>query len=150
MYYEKDANLDLIKDKTVAVIGYGSQGHAHSLNLKESGIKVIVGLRREISSWKVAEAAGLTVTTVDKATEAGDMIMILTPDHSQADIYREEVAPGLKAGNVLMFAHGFSIHFNQIVPPADVDVVMVAPKGPGHLVRRQYQEGRGGQALIAV
>jgi len=150
MYYEKDANLDLIKDKTVAVIGYGSQGHAHSLNLHESGIKVIVGLRKESSSWKEAEAAGLTVTSVDKAAEAGDMIMILTPDHSQAKTYRKKIAPGLKAGNVLMFAHGFNIHFNQIVPPADVDVVMVAPKGPGHLVRRQYQEGRGVPALIAI
>ena len=150
MYYDKDANLDLIKDKTVAVIGYGSQGHAHSLNLHESGIKVIVGLRKESSSWKEAEAAGLTVMTVDKAAEAGDMIMILTPDHSQAKTYRKKIAAGLKAGNVLMFAHGFNIHFNQIVPPADVDVVMVAPKGPGHLVRRQYQEGRGVPALIAI
>ncbi len=150
MYYDKDANLDLIKDKTVAVIGYGSQGHAHSLNLHESGIKVVVGLRKESASWKEAEAAGLNVTTVDKAAAAGDMIMILTPDHSQAKTYRKQIASGLKAGNVLMFAHGFNIHFNQIVPPADVDVVMVAPKGPGHLVRRQYQEGRGVPALIAI
>jgi ketol-acid reductoisomerase len=150
MYYDKDANLDLIKDKTVAVIGYGSQGHAHSLNLHESGIKVIVGLRKESSSWKEAEAAGLTVMKVSKAAEAADMIMILTPDHSQAKTYRKKIKDGLKPGNVLMFAHGFNIHFNQIVPPADVDVVMVAPKGPGHLVRRQYQEGRGVPALVAI
>ena len=150
MYYDKDANLDLIKNKTVAVIGYGSQGHAHSLNLHESGVKVIVGLRETSASWKEAETAGLTVMPVDKAAEAADMIMILTPDHSQAKTYRKKIATGLKAGNVLMFAHGFNIHFNQIVPPADVDVVMVAPKGPGHLVRRQYQEGRGVPALIAI
>ena len=150
MYYDKDANLDLIKDKTVAVIGYGSQGHAHSLNLHESGVKVIVGLRKESSSWKEAEKAGLAVMPVTDAAKIADMVMILTPDHSQAETYRYDIAPGLKAGNVLMFAHGFNIHFNQIVPPADVDVVMVAPKGPGHLVRRQYQEGRGVPALIAV
>ncbi|MHB9111275.1 MAG: ketol-acid reductoisomerase [Thermoleophilia bacterium] len=150
MYYDKDANLDLIKDKTVAVIGYGSQGHAHSLNLHESGIKVIVGLRKESSSWKEAEDAGLTVMKVSDAAEAADMIMILTPDHSQAKTYRKKIEDGLKPGNVLMFAHGFNIHFNQIVPPADVDVVMVAPKGPGHLVRRQYQEGRGVPALVAI
>jgi len=150
MYYDKDANLDLIKDKTVAVIGYGSQGHAHSLNLHESGVKVIVGLRPDSSSWKVAEEAGLTVMPVAEAAAAADMVMILTPDHSQAETYSQDIEPGLKAGNVLMFAHGFNIHFNQIVPSADVDVVMVAPKGPGHLVRRQYQEGRGVPALIAV
>ncbi|MHB9054206.1 MAG: ketol-acid reductoisomerase [Thermoleophilia bacterium] len=150
MYYEKDANLDLIKDKTVAVIGYGSQGHAHSLNLKESGVNVVVGLRSSSASVKEAEAAGLKVVSVAEAAAAGDMIMILTPDHSQAETYRDGIAAGLKAGNVLMFAHGFNIHFNQIVPPADVDVVMVAPKGPGHLVRRQYQEGRGVPALIAI
>ncbi len=150
MYYEKDANLDLIKDKTVAVIGYGSQGHAHSLNLHESGVKVIVGLRSTSSSVKEAEAAGLTVMPVAEAAAAADMIMILTPDHSQSETYRDEIAAGLKPGNVLMFAHGFNIHFNQIVPPADVDVVMVAPKGPGHLVRRQYQERRGVPALIAI
>ncbi|MHB1390678.1 MAG: ketol-acid reductoisomerase [Thermoleophilia bacterium] len=150
MYYEKDANLDLIKDKTVAVIGYGSQGHAHSLNLHESGINVVVGLRQESASWKEAEKAGLKVMKVDEAAAAGDMIMILTPDHSQAKTYRKKIVDGLKPGNVLMFAHGFNIHFNQILPPADVDVVMVAPKGPGHLVRRQYQEGRGVPALIAI
>jgi len=150
MYYDKDANLDLLKDKTVAVIGYGSQGHAHSLNLHESGISVIVGLRETSSSWTQAVKAGLAVMPVPDAAIAADMIMILTPDHSQAETYSFDIAPGLEPGNVLMFAHGFNIHFNQIVPPADVDVVMVAPKGPGHLVRRQYQEGRGVPALIAV
>ncbi|MBE0428906.1 MAG: ketol-acid reductoisomerase [Thermoleophilia bacterium] len=150
MYYEKDANLDLIKDKTVAIIGYGSQGHAHALNLKDSGIDVIVGLRHASFSWPQAEEAGLKVKPVVEAAQIADMIMILTPDHSQAETYQKEVALGLKAGDVLMFAHGFNIHFNQIVPPADVDVVMVAPKGPGHLVRRQYTEGRGVPALIAI
>ncbi len=150
MYYDKDANLDLIKDKTVAVIGYGSQGHAHSLNLKESGVNVVVGLREDSASWQTAEKAGLKVMPVAEAAKAGDLVMILTPDHSQAETYREEIAPGLAGGNVLMFAHGFNIHFNQIVPPADVDVIMVAPKGPGHLVRRQYTEGRGVPALIAI
>ena len=150
MYYDKDANLDLIKDKTVAVVGYGSQGHAHSLNLKESGVNVVVGLREDSSSWQTAEKAGLKVMPVADAAQEGDLVMILTPDHSQAETYREEIAPGLTGGNVLMFAHGFNIHFNQIVPPADVDVIMVAPKGPGHLVRRQYTEGRGVPALIAI
>ncbi len=150
MYYEKDANLDLIKDKTVAVIGYGSQGHAHSLNLKESGVNVVVGLRSSSASVSAAQTAGLRVISVAQTLASGDMSMILTPDHSQAETYRDGIAAGLKAGNVLMFAHGFNIHFNQIVPPADVDVVMVAPKGPGHLVRRQYQEGRGVPALIAI
>jgi len=150
MYYDKDANLDVIKDKTVAVIGYGSQGHAHSLNLHDSGINVVVGLRRTSSSWRRAEAAGLKVLPVSQAAEEADLVMVLTPDHSQAETYKQEIAPGLKAGNVLMFAHGFNIHFNQIVPPADVDVIMVAPKGPGHLVRRQYTEGRGVPALLAV
>ncbi len=150
MYYDKDANLDVIKDKTVAVIGYGSQGHAHALNLKDSGINVIVGLRQSSSSWKKADAAGLTVMPVDKAAAGAGIVMILTPDHSQARTYRDEIASGLAAGDMLMFAHGFNIHFNQIVPPPDVDVVMVAPKGPGHLVRRQFTEGRGVPALIAV
>lgn len=150
MYYDKDANLDLIKGKTVAVIGYGSQGHAHSLNLHDSGINVIVGLREGSSSWKAAEEAGLTVKTVAEAAKDADIIMILTPDHSQADTYNEDIAPNLEAGNVLMFAHGFNIHFNQIVPPEDVDVIMVAPKGPGHLVRRQYQEGKGVPGLLAI
>ncbi|GBE57637.1 ketol-acid reductoisomerase [bacterium BMS3Abin01] len=150
MYYDKDADLDLIKDKTVAVIGYGSQGHAHSLNLQDSGVKVIVGLRDSSSSRQRAEAAGLDVRPVADAARAADIIMILTPDHSQARTYNDEIAPGLEAGNVLMFAHGFNIHFNQILPPDDIDVVMVAPKGPGHLVRRQYREGRGVPCLLAI
>ncbi|RJQ44005.1 MAG: ketol-acid reductoisomerase [Gaiellales bacterium] len=150
MYYDKDASLDPIKDRTVAVIGYGSQGHAHSLNLHESGIDVIVGLREDSSSRKDAEAAGLKVMSVAEAAKAADIIMILTPDHSQAQTYNDEIAPGLEAGNVLMFAHGFNIHFNQIVPPEDVDVIMVAPKGPGHLVRRQYQQGMGVPGLLAI
>jgi ketol-acid reductoisomerase len=150
MYYDKDASLDPLKDKTVAVIGYGSQGHAHSLNLKESGINVVVGLREDSSSRKEAEAAGLKVTSVADAAKQADIIMILTPDHSQADTYNDEIAPGLEAGNVLMFAHGFNIHFDQIVPPEDVDVIMVAPKGPGHLVRRQYQAGMGVPGLLAI
>jgi ketol-acid reductoisomerase len=150
MYYDKDASLGPIKDKTVAVIGYGSQGHAHSLNLKESGINVVVGLREDSSSRKEAEAAGLKVMSVANAAKQADIIMILTPDHSQADTYNDEIAPGLEAGNVLMFAHGFNIHFDQIVPPEDVDVIMVAPKGPGHLVRRQYQAGMGVPGLLAI
>ncbi len=150
MYYEDDANLDLIKDKKVAIIGYGSQGHAHALNLHDSGVEVVVGLRDGSSSRGRAQAAGLEVKPVAEAAAAADMVMILTPDHSQAETYRDEIAPGLSAGDVLMFAHGFNIHFNQIVPPADVDVVMVAPKGPGHLVRRQYREGRGVPALVAI
>lgn len=150
MYYDKDASLDPIKDKTVAVIGYGSQGHAHSLNLHDSGIDVVVGLREDSSSRKEAEAAGLKVLGVAAAAAAADIIMILTPDHSQAETYHEEIAPGLAAGNVLMFAHGFNIHFNQIVPPADIDVIMVAPKGPGHLVRRQYEQGMGVPGLLAI
>ncbi len=150
MYYEDDANLDFIKDKTVAVIGYGSQGHAHSLNLQDSGIDVVVGLRPQSASVAQAEAAGLKVLPVSEAATAADIIMILTPDHSQGQTYKDEIAPGLEAGNVLMFAHGFNIHFNQIVPPEDIDVIMVAPKGPGHLVRRQYTEGRGVPCLLAV
>jgi ketol-acid reductoisomerase len=150
MYYDKDANLDAIKGKKIAVIGYGSQGHAHSLNLKDSGLDVVVGLREDSSSRKAAEATGLEVMSVADAAREADIIMILTPDHSQADTYNEEIAPGLEAGNVLMFAHGFNIHFNQIVPPEDVDVIMVAPKGPGHLVRRQYEAGMGVPGLLAV
>ncbi|MHB0915650.1 MAG: ketol-acid reductoisomerase [Thermoleophilia bacterium] len=150
MYYDKDASLDPIKDKTVAVIGYGSQGHAHSLNLHDSGINVVVGLREDSSSRKDAEAAGLKVLSVADAARAADIIMILTPDHSQGDTYNDDIAPGLEAGNVLMFAHGFNIHFNQIIPPQDVDVIMVAPKGPGHLVRRQYKQGMGVPGLLAI
>lgn len=150
MYYEKDTDLNLLKGKKVAVIGYGSQGHAHSLNLHESGIDVTVGLYNGSKSWAKAEAAGLKVATVSEATKAADIIMILLPDEKQAKIYNEEIAPNLEEGNALVFAHGFNIHFGQIIPPVFVDVFMVAPKGPGHLVRRTYTEGAGVPCLIAV
>jgi ketol-acid reductoisomerase len=150
MYYDKDCNLNLLKDKTVAIIGYGSQGHAHALNLKDSGINVVVGLRSDSASKKSAEESGLKVLSVDEAAKAGDLIMILVPDEKAADLYNSQIAPNLKAGDVLMFAHGFNIHYNQIVAPKDCDVIMVAPKGPGHTVRSQYQEGRGVPSLIAI
>ncbi len=150
MYYDADCNLSLLDGKTVAIMGYGSQGHAHALNLKESGVKVVVGLRPESSSCARAREAGLTVMSVAEAARAGDFIMMLVPDEKQADIYAEEIAPYLAEGNVLMFAHGFNIHFKQIVPPKGVDVIMVAPKGPGHTVRSQYQEGKGVPSLIAI
>lgn len=150
MYYDKDCNLNLLKDKTVAIIGYGSQGHAHALNLKDSGINVVVGLRSDSASKKSAEESGLKVLSVDEAAKAGDLIMILVPDEKAADLYNSQIAPNLKAGDVLMFAHGFNIHYNQIVAPKDCDVIMVAPKGPGHTVRSQYQEGKGVPSLIAI
>lgn len=150
MYYDSDANLDLIASKTVAIIGYGSQGHAHALNLKESGVNVIVGLYEGSKSKAKAESAGLKVHTVAEACSLADWIMILLPDEVQKTIYENEIAPYLTKGKVLSFAHGFNIHFGQIVPPADVDVVMVAPKGPGHLVRRTYEQGQGVPALFAV
>lgn len=150
MYYEKDANLELLKGKKVAVIGYGSQGHAHSLNLKESGVDVVVGLYEGSPSKAKAEAEGLTVLSVADAAKAADLVMILLPDEKQKQVYEDEIKPHLQKGNALVFAHGFNIHFTQIVPPSDVDIFMVAPKGPGHLVRRVYQEGFGVPALIAV
>lgn len=150
MYYEQDCNLGLLKGKTVAVIGYGSQGHAHALNLHESGVDVVVGLYEGSKSWKVAEEAGLKVATAAEATKQADIIMILVNDEKQPGIYAESIAPNLKAGKSLAFAHGFNIHYGQIVPPADVNVFMVAPKGPGHTVRSQYQEGRGVPCLVAV
>ena len=150
MYYEKDCNLDLLKGKTVAVIGYGSQGHAHALNLHESGVDVIVGLYEGSKSWKVAEEAGLKVETAFEASKKADIIMILVNDEKQPKFYSESIAPNLKAGKSLAFAHGFNIHYGQIVPPEDVNVFMVAPKGPGHTVRSQYQEGRGVPCLVAV
>lgn len=149
-YYDSDCNLELLKGRTVAVMGYGSQGHAHSLNLHESGVNVIVGLRKDSKSWAVAEEAGLKVMTVPEAAKAADVIMMLVPDELAADIYANQVAPYLEEGNMLMFAHGFNIHFNQVVPPKNVDVTMVAPKGPGHTVRSQYLEGKGVPSLIAV
>ncbi len=150
MYYDADANLDLLNGKTVAIIGYGSQGHAHALNLKESGVKVIVGLYPGSKSTPKAEAAGLTVKTVAEASKEADFIMILLPDEVQRAVYTHDIKPNLTAGKVLAFAHGFNIHFGQVLPPADVDVVMIAPKGPGHMVRRTYQEGQGVPALFAV
>ncbi len=150
MYYDNDANLDLISNKTVAIIGYGSQGHAHALNLKESGAKVIIGLYEGSKSKAMAEAEGLTVKSVADACAAADWIMILLPDEVQRSVYEQEILPNLSAGKVLSFAHGFNIHFGQIVPPQDVDVVMIAPKGPGHLVRRTYQQNQGVPALFAV
>jgi ketol-acid reductoisomerase len=150
MYYESDCNLGLLKGKTVAIIGYGSQGHAHALNLHDSGINVIVGLYKGSKSWKIAEDAGLTVMTAADAAKAADIIMILVNDEKQAALYKESIAPNLKAGNVLAFAHGFNIHFGSIVPPADIDVIMIAPKGPGHTVRSEYQRGAGVPNLIAV
>ena len=150
MYYDHDANWDLIKNKKVAVVGYGSQGHAHSLNLKESGVDVVVGLYEGSPSWAKAEAAGLAVSTVAQAVQSADVVMILLPDEKQAAVYNQEVAPYLRPGMALAFAHGFNIHFGQITPPADVDVFMAAPKGPGHLVRRVYAEGKGVPCLIAV
>lgn len=150
VYYEVDANLDLIKDKKIAVIGYGSQGHAHALNLKDSGCDVMIGLYEGSKSWAKAEADGLQVATVAEATKAADMIMILLPDELHANVYNNEIKPNLSAGKTLMVAHGFSIHFNQIVAPQDVDVIMVAPKGPGHRVRIVYEQGFGVPALIAV
>ena len=150
MYYDSDCNLGLLQDKTVAIIGYGSQGHAHALNLKESGVNVIVGLYEGSKSWAAAEQAGFTVKTAFDAANAASIIMLLTNDELQAAIYRDSIAPNMTAGKSLVFAHGFNINFAQIVPPADIDVWMVAPKGPGHTVRSQYTEGRGVPALIAV
>ncbi|MEX2435773.1 MAG: ketol-acid reductoisomerase [Balneolaceae bacterium] len=149
-YYNGDANLEHLSGKTVAVIGYGSQGHAHALNLKESGVDVVVGLRKSSSSWSEAEEAGFSVYETADAAAKGDIIMVLIPDQHQGDVYKESIAPHLKEGNALMFAHGFNIHFDQIVPPENVDVFMVAPKGPGHLVRRVYTEGSGVPCLFAV
>lgn len=150
MFYEKDTNLDLLKGKRVAVIGYGSQGHAHALNLHESGVDVVVGLYEGSKSWDRVKEAGLDVATVSEAVKGADVVMMLVPDEKQAKLYREEVAPYLEEGNALVFAHGFNIHYGQIVPPSNVDVFMVAPKGPGHMVRRTYTEGSGVPCLIAV
>jgi ketol-acid reductoisomerase len=150
MYYDADANLDLLSGKTVAIVGYGSQGHAHALNLKDSGVSVVVGLYPGSKSATKAQEAGLTVHSVADAAKAADLIMILLPDEVQRIVYKEEIEPNLKAGKTLAFAHGFNIHFGQVVPPGDVDVIMVAPKGPGHLVRRTYQEGQGVPCLFAV
>jgi ketol-acid reductoisomerase len=150
MFYDDDANLELLGEKTVAVIGYGSQGHAHSLNLKESGVSVVVGLREGSARRAEAKAAGLKVMSVAEAAKAGDIIMILINDEIQGQVFEADIKPNLEEGNALAFAHGFNIHFGQVVPPANVDVFMVAPKGPGHLVRRVYEEGGGVPGLLAV
>ena len=149
-YYDQDVNWEIMHGKTVAVIGYGSQGHAHALNLKESGVNVVVGLYEGSKSKPVAEKAGLKVLSVADAVKVADITMILIPDEKQADVYKNEIAPNLKDGAALAFAHGFNIHFKQIVPPANVDVFMVAPKGPGHLVRRTFVEGGGVPDVFAV
>lgn len=150
IYYQQDCNLSLLEGKTVAVIGYGSQGHAHALNAKESGVNVIIGLYEGSKSWAKAEAAGFEVYTAAEAAKKADIIMILINDEKQAKLYKESIEPNLEPGNALMFAHGFSIHFGQIIPPKDIDVMMIAPKGPGHTVRSQYLEGQGVPCLIAV
>jgi ketol-acid reductoisomerase len=150
IYYDKDADLALIQHKQVAIIGYGSQGHAHANNLRDSGVEVAVGLRRGSGSWAKAEQAGLPVKPIAEAVAAADVIMILAPDETQGDLYRDEIEPNIKEGAILAFAHGFNIHFGQIQPRADLDVIMIAPKGPGHLVRSTYQQGGGVPSLIAV
>ena len=150
IFYDADADLSVLEDKTVAILGYGSQGHAHALNLKDSGVEVVVGLRPDSSSRADAEAEGLIVLDVAEAASRGDIVMILLPDEKQAQVWREEISDGIADGDLLMFAHGFSIHFGQIEPPPGVDVGMVAPKGPGHLVRRQFVEGRGVPCLMAL
>ncbi len=150
IYYDKDCDLSVLKGKKVAIIGYGSQGHAHANNLKESGIDVVVGLKADSTSVKKAANAGLTVLSTQEAAKAGDVVMILLPDEIQGDVYREEIGPYLKQGAYLAFSHGFNIHFGQIVPRPDVNVIMIAPKGPGHLVRHEYQKGGGVPSLIAV
>ena len=150
MYYDKDADLSLLNGRKIAVIGYGSQGHAHALNLKDSGCDVMIGLYPGSKSWAQAEAAGLRVATVEQAAREADIIMMLAPDQVQKAIYQQGVEPGLSEGKMLMFAHGFNIHFQQIQPPPFVDVAMIAPKGPGHLVRRVYTEGGGVPCLVAV
>ena len=150
IYYQEDCNLSLLEGKKVAIIGYGSQGHAHALNLKESGVDVIVGLYEGSKSWAKAEAQGLKVYTAAEAAKQADIIMILINDEKQAAMYKKDVEPNLEEGNMLMFAHGFAIHFGQIKPPANVDVTMIAPKGPGHTVRSEYQAGKGVPCLVAV
>jgi ketol-acid reductoisomerase len=150
MFYDSDADLSLIKAKTVAIIGFGSQGHAHAQNLRDSGVTVVVSELKGTPNGDRAEKAGFEVLTAAEATKRADVVMMLVPDQTQAVVYKNDVGPNLKAGATLMFAHGFNIHFGQIVPPKTVDVSMVAPKGPGHLVRRQYEEGKGVPVLIAV
>lgn len=150
MFHEADCDIAYLKDKTVGIVGFGSQGHAHALNLRDSGVHVIIGLNKGGRTWPIAETAGFEVMTVADMTKAADVIMILAPDEKQADIYKESIAPNLTEGKYLAFAHGFNIHFKQIVPPANVNVFMIAPKGPGHTVRSEFVEGHGVPDLIAV
>ncbi len=150
VYYDRDANLKFLKGKRVAVLGYGSQGHAHANNLKDSGIDVVVGLRRGSGSWAKAEKAGLKVLETAEAAKAGDIVMVLLPDELQGEAYEKEIGPGLKKGNYLAFGHGFNIHFKRIVPLAGINVFMVAPKAPGHLLRSEFEKGRGVPCLLAV
>ena len=150
IFYDKDADLSKLEGKTVAILGYGSQGHAHALNLKDSGVDVVVGLRPDSSSRAKAEGAGLEVLGIADAASRGDLVMVLLPDEKQAEVWESEISDGIAPGNLLLFAHGFAVHFEQIVPPPGVDIGMVAPKGPGHLVRRQYEEGHGVPCLMAV
>ncbi len=150
MLYDEDADLTLLDQKTVAIIGYGSQGHAHALNLKDSGISVVVGLREDSASADQARAEGLEVTSVADASSRGDLVMVLVPDELHREVYENQIRDGLAPGNMLLFGHGFSVHYEEVDPPAEVDVVLVAPKGPGHLVRRQFEEGSGVPGLIAV
>ena len=150
VYYDKDADLSLIQSKTVTIVGYGSQGHAHALNLKDSGVNVVVGLRKGSGSWKKAENAGLKVAEIADAVSQADLVMVLAPDEHQADLYKDQLAPNLKQGATLAFAHGFNIHFGLIEPRADLDVIMIAPKGPGHMVRNAYTQGGGVPSLISV
>ncbi len=150
VYYDKDADISIIKKKKVAIIGYGSQGHAHANNLQESGVKVVVGLRKDGASWDKAKKAGLTVKEVAEAVKGADVVMILVPDEQQPDVYRNDIEPNLKKGAALAFAHGFNVHYGQVAPRKDVDVIMIAPKGPGHLVRSTYVQGGGVPSLIAV
>ena len=150
IYYDKDADLSLIKTKKVAIIGYGSQGHTHANNLRDSGVNVVVGLRKQSSSWGKATSSGLTVLEIEEAIKAADLVMLLAPDEIQGDLYNESIRTNLKKNATLAFAHGFNIHFGQIVPRSDIDVIMVAPKGPGHLVRSTYLEGGGVPSLIAI
>ena len=150
IYYQEDCNLSMLEGKTIAVIGYGSQGHAHALNAKESGCNVIIGLYEGSKSWAKAVAQGFEVYTAAEAAKMADVIMILINDEKQAAMYKKDIEPNLEEGNMLMFAHGFAIHFNQIIPPKNVDVTMIAPKGPGHTVRSEYQAGKGVPCLVAV
>ncbi|MDW7674520.1 MAG: ketol-acid reductoisomerase [Bacillota bacterium] len=150
MYYDQDADLSLLQNKTIAVLGYGSQGHAQAQSLNDTGLNVVVGLRKGSQSWAKAEADGLTVKTIAEAAECADIIQILLPDEYQADVYQQDIKPYLTEGKVLMFSHGFNVHYGQIKPPANVDVMLVAPKSPGHLVRRMYEQGAGVPGLVAI